>query len=242
MSTLVVGGKGGPPSDTVTGAMLASADRILVLGDDRAISIVLQRLMAVPASDRPAIAVGGKRSATTRLFAHPIGVESSMARLERGDTYPFDVGVVDAAGASTYFLGHAAAGSTIDPGWTFPWKGVRGRVAIHGGARDTVVENAAGLLISNAQHHGRWTVSPRSAAMDGRLEIHVFAGRRPDLHRVRPALRAGNHERSPFVTRRILPEARIEIPEAWSVAADGLATSGGDLIVSVVRAGITLLV
>lgn len=214
---------------------LASWDRLLVVGDDADLAAVAGSLGGRPG---PALAVTGARSLGA-LFAHD---DDALGRLVAGAEYPCDLIWLAVAGTDHPVVGtvRAGAGATVER--AFPWWGPAGSVTIATGARTVVVESARAVTVANAQVSGPWTVAPRAAVMDGRCDIHAFAGARRRLVRLRPALRAGVHERSPQVRRTTANAATILVPPTWPVSADGRRIGAGPFAVTVARAAFRLLV
>lgn len=221
----------------VTPADLPGHDRVLVVGDDADLA---RAVWGCPPERRPAFALAGPGSVTT-LFAHDPGSGAALQRLHDGAEYPMDVAVATIGGVTHPVVGVIRAGAGAEHPGAFPWWGRSGPVSV-AAARDLAVADARALTVANGQVTGAFTVAPRSAAMDGRFDIHVFAGSRRACLRLRPALRAGMHERSHLVRRVSATAAVLTIPAAWRVAADGVVIGRGPFAVAITPGAFRLLV
>jgi diacylglycerol kinase family enzyme len=161
-----------------------------------------------------------------------LGRSDIVARLPDGEPYPIDLGVVTMEGIDFPFVANAVA----RPGRARPWGGA---VAVAVGPRSCTTQ-AWMVTIANAQHHGRWTVAPRAALMDGAMDVQVFAGsiaRRPHIQRL---LRHGLHTRSKAVWRSSGTAIDATIPASWRVRTDGVAIGSGPLAARLEPGALTL--
>ena len=218
-------------------ADLPGLERVLVVGNDADLA---RAVWACSPERRPAFALSGPGSVTA-LFAHDPGSDAALQRLRDGAEYPMDVVVATSGGVSHPVVGviRAGAGATHPGG--FPWWGRSGPVSVTA-ARDVAVEDARAVTVANGQATGPFTVAPRSAAMDGRFDIHVFSGSRRAGLRLRPALRAGMHERSHLVRRVSADRATLTIPPTWRVVADGVIIGRGPFSAAIEPSAFRLLV
>lgn len=201
-----------------------TADRALVVGDDADLAMAVVGYL-----DRgcaaPAFALTGPGAMTT-LFAHDPGITAGLARLRHGTDYACDLGRLTIAGRRVAFVGMVRAGAGARRDLLFPWCGRAGDVVV-AGRRELPVAHARAVTAANAQRSGPWMLAPRAAAMDGLLDIQVFSGPSLALGRLRPALRAGLHERSPRVRRTSATAAEVTVPTDWPVVADGTMQGRG---------------
>jgi diacylglycerol kinase family enzyme len=98
------------------------------------------------------------------------------------------------------------------------------------------------LAVSNLQHWGHWTLSPRSAPNDGRLEVQGFNGSPGSLFRLRRLLPAGLHQSSAAVWRTGGRGATVTTPPRWRLSADGVAVGRGAFTVELEPQRATLLI
>jgi hypothetical protein len=182
------------------------AERLLVVGATADVAVVARVANGVP------IAFAGARE-LSRLFALEPSLAAALVRLERGKAYPVDLGVLEIGGTRHPFLGTVAAGAGAAGGFGFPWAGRSSAVTIVGDDR-TLEVVARAVVVANAQHWGRWTLAPRAAMNDSRLELQAFGGRIIALWGLRRALTLGLHGRTPGVRRLAATAAAVAVPSA----------------------------
>ncbi|MBI5156419.1 MAG: hypothetical protein HZA58_00245 [Acidimicrobiia bacterium] len=209
-------------------------DRLLVIG-----SLAEVAALAAACPGR-AIAFAGRHELTA-LFALDPGPTAARHRLEHGTVHPADLGWLHLGGTTVPFLGHVVAGAGTGLRCGFPWAGRPGPVGVIAG-RAFEVAAARTVIVSNVQRLGGFTVAPRAAIDDGRVDISVLAGSAIDLLRLRPALRHGLHERSPLVRRATASECQGVVPDRWRVSADGVTVGRGSFGVTLHPGAVTLLV
>lgn len=209
-------------------------DRVLVVGATADVAAVAHAAPGIP------IAFSGAPE-LSRLFALDRSVAAALIRLERGTAYQVDLGVVEIGGESRPFLGTIAAGAGSSGGLGFPWAGGTGAIAIAGDRR-TVTASGRAIVVANTQHWGRWTMAPRAAINDARLEFQVFAGPILTLWGLRRALSLGLHGRHPGVSRLTATAADVEISASWTVRCDGIRVGRGGFRVRVDPGRATLLI
>lgn len=175
------------------------------------------------------------------LFALDPSLESATDRLAAGTEYPADLGQLHLPGTSRPFLATVTAGGGSVAGARFPWAHGSGEVTVQG--RQTIrVERGRAVIVANTQRLGQWIVAPRSALNDARLDIQVLSGPMSQLLRLRPALRMGQHERSPRVRRLSAAECHVLVPPRWRLRCDGVAVGSGPFRVSLHPLATVLLV
>jgi diacylglycerol kinase family enzyme len=177
-----------------------------------------------------------------RLFAVDPGLDAALQRAGRGEKYPVDLGWIDLAGTRHPFLGTITSGAGAQWRRGFPWAGRSGAVAAQVDGGRSRSARARALTVSNLQHWGDWTLSPRSAPNDGQVEIQSFTGKLGQLLRVRRLLRSGTHGGDDGVRRSRGAEAAVQVPSQWRVVADGNTVGRGAFTVSVQQHRATLLI
>lgn len=101
---------------------------------------------------------------------------------------------------------------------------------------------ARAVVVANTQHWRRWTVAPRAAINDSRLEVQAFGGSPLALWGLRRALSLGLHGRHAAVTRVGVGDATIAVPASWTVRCDGVRVGRGGFRVHLEPGAATLLI
>ena len=177
-----------------------------------------------------------------RLFAVNPALGAAVQRAARMEKYPVDLGWVDVGGVRHPFLGAIRSGAGAMRRWEFPWAGRYAEVRVQVGGGRTRSGRAWAVTVSNLQHWGDWTLSPRSAPNDGQVEIQSFGGTLSHLLRVRRLLRSGTHGGDDGVRRSRGTVAVVDVPSQWKVVADGNTVGRGGFTVTVQQHRATLLI
>lgn len=193
-------------------------------------------------SRRPRLAVipAGTGSDFARMFALPDDVRSAVERAVHGREYTVDVGLVEGAWGSRYFINVAETGVTaaslvaahrlparigalrysVGFWMTLPRFG-RTQVRVTAGGR-TYEGDAIAVVMANGQFFGGgFHVAPRATVVDGVADIQVFAARRLDALPIFRQVRRGVHLANPKVRRFSSETFTVEADRPWPVEADG---------------------
>lgn len=213
-----------------------ACDTALVVGSTAELA---QAVAALPPGTPIAFAGSVELS---RLLAVDPSPQAAVERLAAGRRYPVDLGWVTVSGRRRPFLGSVVTGSAGGGQLAFPWAGRAGVVDVQILEGRHRAGEVRALTVSNLQHWGRWTLSPRSAPNDGRLEVQGFTGSRRHLLRLRRLLPGGLHQPSGSVWRIGGRGATIATPPRWRLSADGVAVGRGAFTVELEPQRATLLI
>jgi diacylglycerol kinase (ATP) len=240
------------------GAERGFSDFAAVGGDGMA-HLVLNGLMARAWEAPPTLAIlpAGSGSDFVRTFALPRRLEDAAGHLVDEERYPTDVGFIEGAFGSRYFLNAVNAGvaaraagvanrlpDSLGPArytaafwmalWTFLPAGVG--VAVDGRSLEGDLMN---VVVANGQFlGGGLNVAPRATVQDGVFDVQLFAGPRRNAPVVMPRVLRGTHLTHHSVRRTKGSEIVIDCPEAWPIEADGEPLGTGPFKVEVVPHGI----
>jgi diacylglycerol kinase family enzyme len=231
--------------EAVTSELEQGFTRLAVTGGDAAAASVVDCVIAAGFEGRVDLALlpGRRPSELARTFALDPGLAASVRRIARGDRYPIDVGVIDAAFGRRVFLSSVATGVLAGgPHWFPLWpRPIRsaGPVTVHAGT--TVVQTVgSGVLVLNGQFWGDWIGAPRSTLIDGVVDLQLFSGRRRMLSRLRPAFRTGQHVRAVGVRRMSIATATVDQPSNWWINVDGIRLGRGAFSVATVAGAVAV--
>jgi hypothetical protein len=192
------------PGELAAAETERTADGIVVIGDDGDLARVA--LARLGREDRlPLALLPTGRSDLLRMFAidrSPVG---------DGAAYRADLGLCTFGGVTVPFVSHVVS------------RGHRSGVVTIASGRSWQVEGWR-CVVANAQHLAGDTVAPRSALMDGELDVQVHGGRRRGTRRL---IGRGLHLSQPTVWRRSLATASITPPANWMLIADGRPVGSG---------------
>ncbi len=214
----------------------AAPDQVLVVGSTADVAAIAA---AVPVATAIAFATAAELS---RLFAVDPSFGAAWDRLHTGQRYEVDLGMLSLGGAERPFLGTVVAGAGAGGGAGFPWAGAAASITVAVPGRQPRERDARAVTVSNLQHWGRWTLSPRSAPNDSLFEIQTFSGATLDLVRLRRRLPAGLHGRDPGVRQIRTAAAVVAVPDSWGVTADRLRVGYGSFAVRLLPGRTTLLI
>jgi len=123
--------------------------------------------------------------------------DAGRLRSQEAMTFPCDLGSVQVAGRSHWFVAHLVARR----GW---WRG-------------------RALVAANAAWIGRWNVAPRCHPNDGLLEVLDARVPLGERSKVRARLPLGDHLPHPAITTRRARELQVELERPLPVFLDGVA-------------------
>lgn len=228
--------------DLVAEGRRLGARRFACVGGDGTAYLVLNGLMAEPWVSPPTLAIlpAGSGSDFIKTFALPKTLEGAADHLATDDVYRCDVGMLEGAFGTRYFLNVADVGvaaASVRITHRFPrflgsaryaigfWATLAGfpatEVLLEAGGR-SYQGPAINVVAANGQFFGGgMNIAPRAAVMDGKLDIQVFRGPRRHAFSVMPRVVRGTHLHHRGVRRFEAESFTLSCPEAWPVEADG---------------------
>jgi diacylglycerol kinase (ATP) len=228
--------------NTLTDLVHKGARRVAVVGGDGTANLAVNVLMTFPIGRRPVLGLlpAGTGSDLLRTFAIPQKLEGAVEHLKGDRTYRIDVGRMEGAWGTRYFVNVAQAGvgaaaaqsaQDLSRGWgraryplaflarlpRFP----AGRVVATFGDR-THEGSALAVIFANGQFFaGGWNVAPRSTVQDGRLDLQIIDAAKWEAIRLVPKIIRGLHLTDRAVRRYAVAGFTLETEHQWPVEADG---------------------
>ncbi len=256
----------GSVEDTVA-AIRAAADegftRFASVGGDGTLHLVVNALMEREWAQPPTVAVvpAGSGSDFIRTFALPRTLEEGVARLAAHDLYRCDVGRMEGAFGTRWFvnavdIGIAAAAVVVGRRLPRFLGGVRyrsgfwialpwfraGQVTVET-ERRTIAARGINVVIANGQFFGGGlNVAPQAALGDGLLDVEVFACTRRYAFSVMPRVVRGLHLRHPAIKVTRGSRIAVTVPDGWPIEADGELVGTGRLTIEVVPGAIDVAI
>lgn len=201
---------------------------------------------------RPLIALipAGSGSDFIRTFALEPTIEAGVERLADPTPYAIDVGVVEGAFGTRYFVNALNAGvaaASVERARRLPRRvgSLRYTVAFWlalGGFRQAPIVvavdrhrfegRAINVVVANGQYFGGgMNIAPRASLVDGTFDVQVFSGPRRNAFVVMPRLVFGAHLTHRAVRRYLGEVVDIEAPDDWPIEADGELLGTGSVTV-----------
>ena len=248
-----------PPSakavdDIVSEGVSLGYTNFASVGGDGSAHVVLNGLMKHDWAAPPTLSIlsAGSGSDFIRTFALPRRLEDAAAHLVESDRYPCDVGLIEGAFGSRYFLNAANAGVAARsaalaghlPGMLGSvrytaafWIALGGFPTAHVQVEvnDRALEgDLMNVVVANGQFFGGGlNVAPRATVEDGVFDVQLFSGPRRHAPAVMPRVIRGSHLTHRLVRRAKGSEIRIDCPESWPIEADGEALGSGPVTIRV---------
>jgi YegS/Rv2252/BmrU family lipid kinase len=218
------------------------ARRVAVVGGDGTANLAVNVFMAFSIERRPLLAVlpAGTGCDLLRTFAIPQKLQQAIEHLKGDRAYRIDVGRLEGAWGTRYFVnvaqagvGAAAAESAQD--LSRSWGKARyplaflmrlprfpaGKVVASLGDR-THEGSALAVVFANGQFFaGGWNVAPRSTVQDGRLDLQVINAAKWEAIRLVPKIIRGLHLTDRAVRRYAVAGCSLETEHPWPIEADG---------------------
>ena len=240
--------------------------RLAVVGGDGTVSLAANIILKTEWPRRPVLAVlpGGTGGDLLRTFGIPNDLDEAARHLLGDSVYPIDVGRLEGAWGTRYFVNVAQAGigaaaavaaAAMSRRWgkgRYPLAFVR-RLPVFPSARLTVrmKENRSGArthdgpamaaIFANGQFFaGGWNVAPRSSMNDGRLDLQVINCSKAYAFRLVPKIIKGVHLTDPAVRRYATGAFELASSPEWPIEADGDPVGNTPVSVSVVPGALDL--
>ncbi len=218
------------------------ARRVAVVGGDGTANLAVNVFMAYSLERRPLLGVlpAGTGCDLLRTFAIPQKLEQAVEHLKGDRTYRVDVGRMEGAWGTRYFVNVAQAGvgaAAVESAEDFSrrWGKARyplaflarlprfptGQVVADMGDR-THEGSALAVVFANGQFFaGGWNVAPRSTVQDGRLDLQVINAAKWEAIRLVPKIIRGLHLTDRAVRRYAVNGFSLATEHPWPIEADG---------------------
>jgi len=223
-------------------AVAAGCDRVVAVGGDGTINLVVGALMQHQWKHPPTLGIlpAGSGSDFVRTFGISQRLEDAARHLSGDQVYPSDVGVLRGSWGERHFINVADAGviaALVQRAERLPrWLGsARYHVAlplVYPRFPEAEIRLVAGrrtyegpsllVVFGNAQFFGGgWIIAPRATVTDGLFDMQVFNVPKRDVPRLWWRARNGDHLTDPRVRRFTAECFTLETDPAWPVEADG---------------------
>lgn len=227
----------------------ASYSNFASIGGDGAANLVLNGLMKHEWATPPTMAIlpTGDGGDFIRTFALPRDLEGAVGHLIDDQRYPTDVGLIEGAFGSRYFLNGASAGAwgrAIATASRLPdrvalWVALAGlspapvRAEVDG---RTLEGDLVNVIVANGQFAGGGlNVAPRATVQDGVFDLQLFSGPRRSAAPVMARMARGAHLTHRSVRRTKGATIVVECPDSWPIEADGTIIGAGSFTVGMLQ-------
>ena len=222
--------------------VVSTEGRVAVSGGDGTLSLAVNALCGQQWSEPPRVAMlpSGTACDFLRTFGLSRNLEEAVRRLGSSSWYDIDVGCLEGAWGTRFFVNVAEAGvgaAAAETAGKLPgWVGVaryglgfaarlprfpRATVRVKGPRRE-LVDDALAVVIANAQFFAwKWNIAPRANMVDNRLDVQLFTPRKYQLPVVVPKIIKGLHLSESWVQRRSWESFEVSTDPRWPVEADG---------------------
>lgn len=242
----------------------AAADgrgRLAVVGGDGTVNLAVNQMLAVSWAERPLLGVlpAGTGCDLLRTFGIPQDLGMAARHLRGDGKYPIDVGRLDGAWGTRYFVnvaqaGVGAAAAETAPGLGRSWGRARYPLAFllrlprfpHADATIELGDRthrgrALAVIFANAQFFaGGWNVAPRAVVNDGRLDLQIIDCPKTAAIRLVPKIIRGLHLTDRAVRRYSSEGFTVTTGQPWPIEADGDLVGNTPVTVSVVPGALDL--
>ena len=223
-------------------AVAAGRDRVVAVGGDGTINLVVGALMQHRWEHPPTLGVlpAGSGSDFIRTFGISQRLEDAASHLSGDRVYSCDVGLLRGAWGERHFINVGDAGvlaALVQRAERLPrWLGMaRSHVSlplVYPRFPEAEIRLVAGkrtyegpallVVFGNAQFFGGgWNIAPRATVTDGLFDMQVFNGSKRDIPRLWLRAKSGDHLRDKKVRRFSADRFTLETEPEWPVEADG---------------------
>lgn len=252
---------------TTVAAMRAAVDRgveegrshFVAVGGDGTSNVVVDQLLQHEWNEPPRLGLlpAGSGSDLGRTFGIPQDTEEAAVALLDDTWQTVDVGVLEGAWGTRYFVNVAEAGLTaavLHRSLTLPkWLGsskyhlalalIFPRIRLtemHLRAGDLEFSGASLLAVfANAQFFaGGWKIAPDASASDGLFDIQVFTATKKDIPRLWWLAKTGRHVDEPQIQSVRAESFTLQVDGPWPIEADGEYFGEGSMRGSIRRAAV----
>jgi diacylglycerol kinase family enzyme len=232
----------GHATELTVEASRSGADTVVAVGGDGTVNEVVNGLMAVSRTARPALGVvaAGSGADFARTFDLPQHIDSDLAGVV-GAKRPLDVGVLEFAdGTVRHFANIANVG--LAALWPVLAGYDLGEITVEG-PDGTFSDVAANVLIANARFAGGgMRFSPHSDPDDGVLDLQINLGPKRQAVTLVPRIYRGRHLPNKRIVQMSGGEFRIDAARELIVEADGEVVGTTPVTVRVEPGAIDLVV
>ncbi|MGI9528425.1 MAG: diacylglycerol/lipid kinase family protein [Acidimicrobiia bacterium] len=225
------------------------------VGGDGTAHHVLNAVMASAPTTRQTMALipAGSGSDFVRTFGHTSDTHAAVNRLADMDRYGIDIGRIEGAFGSRFFLNAVNAGvaaASVRTAERLPravgtvryttafWAALarfRQAGVVVDIDRHRFEGDAINVVAANGQFFGGGlNIAPRATLVDGELDVQVFSGPRRNAFTVMPRLLFGSHLTHRAVRRYIGSAVNIDVPGDWPVEADGELLGTGSVAITTI--------
>lgn len=220
----------------------SGSPRLALVGGDGTANLAANTLMSFSLEARPILGLlpAGTGCDLLRTFGLPQRLEEAATHLRGDQTYRIDLGRLEGAWGTHYFVNVAQAGVGAAAAQTArnlsrKWGKARYPMAfLRRLPRFPAVE--AHVDLGQRQHRGRalavifangqffaggWNVAPRATIMDGNLDLQVINAAKWEAVRLVPKIIRGVHLTDKAVRRYSTPSFHLETEHSWPIEADG---------------------
>ncbi len=223
-------------------AVAAGRDRVVAVGGDGTINLVVGALMQHRWEHPPTLGVlpAGSGSDFIRTFGISQRLEDAASHLSGDLVYSCDVGLLRGVWGERHFINVGDAGvlaALVQRAERLPrWLGMaryhvslplvyprfpEAEIRLVAGKR-TYEGPALLVVFGNAQFFGGgWNIAPRATVTDGLFDMQVFNGSKRDIPRLWLRAKSGDHLRDKKVRRFSADRFTLETEPEWPVEADG---------------------
>ena len=248
--------------ELVANSRLSDFDGLVAAGGDGTIFEVLNGLYTHPKPSRIPLGllpIGTGNAFARELFTSPDNLSEAIDLLHRGNTRQVDVGHVEAADTSFYFVNIVALGFAVDAGLSAKKMKFLGKSAytlatlwqvmklktyplameIDG---KTITRENVFITISNSRFTGTsFLIAPAAEIDDGQFDVTVLE-RLPRLRLLElfPTIYSGRHIEYPEVSSYRAGKITIHMPEGLLMGPDGEFCGHSPAKISCLRRDLTL--
>lgn len=220
----------------------SGSSRIALVGGDGTMNLAANTVMQFQRDSRPILGLlpAGTGCDLLRTFGLPQRLGQAATHLRGDQTYRIDLGRLEGAWGSRYFVNVAQAGVGAAAAETAQdlsrrWGKARYPLAFlgrlprfpAGEARADMGDRqhrgqALAVIFANGQFFaGGWNVAPRATIMDGNLDLQVINAAKWEAVRLVPKIIRGLHLTDRAVRRYSTSGFRLETEHSWPIEADG---------------------
>lgn len=228
--------------ETIRSLSRAGQTRFVAAGGDGTANLIANVLLGLDLDVEPTLGIlpVGSGCDLLKTFGISMELDEAAKHLAGDSTYLMDVGVLEGAWGTRYFLNVAQVGVGAAAAETAP------RIARSLGTarypiafgvrlprfpraevkitteRRTYESKALAVIMANAQFFaGGWNVAPKATLVDGVLDIQIIDAAKSRAPALVPKVIRGTHLRDPAVRRFSAAEFTIETNPVWPLEADG---------------------
>ena len=228
--------------ETIRAAVTDGVSHIAMVGGDGSVNLAANVVLGIEDGEPPVLGVlpTGTGCDLLRTFGIPQNIGEAAQHLATDDTYPIDVGALEGAWGTRYFVNVAQVGAGAAAAETAPRlsrklgasryplafaarlpRFPRAKVTVTT-ERRTYESDALAVIMANAQFFaGGWNVAPKATLVDGVLDMQIINCAKQRAPALVQKIIRGNHLTDPAVRRFSAAAFTIETDVQWPLEADG---------------------